>query len=75
MFRLFLSCTLLLGATMPINGQTAADSAAIRRAALDYIDGWYTGTRRGWSGRSIPTSRNVLCTPRMASRVSISRVR
>lgn len=23
--------------------QTAADSAAIRAAALDYIDGWYTG--------------------------------
>lgn len=27
----------------PAGAQTAADSAAIRAAALDYIDGWYTG--------------------------------
>jgi hypothetical protein len=25
------------------HGQSAADSAAIRTAALDYIEGWYTG--------------------------------
>lgn len=25
------------------HGQAAADSAAIRQAALDYVDGWYTG--------------------------------
>jgi hypothetical protein len=27
----------------PARAQTAADSAAIRGAALDYIEGWYTG--------------------------------
>lgn len=27
----------------PTQAQTAADSAAIRAAALDYIEGWYTG--------------------------------
>ena len=26
----------------PLEGQSAADSAAIRATALDYIDGWYT---------------------------------
>ena len=30
-------------AARPAGAQTAADSAAIRAAALDYIDGWYTG--------------------------------
>ena len=33
--------TLLLAAPLP--GQTAADSTAIRAAALDYIEGWYEG--------------------------------
>ncbi|HET7463749.1 MAG TPA: nuclear transport factor 2 family protein [Longimicrobium sp.] len=34
---------LLTAATFaaPLRAQTAADSAAIRAAALDYIDGWY----------------------------------
>lgn len=32
----------LTGLTTPTRAQTAADSAAIRAAALDYIDGWYT---------------------------------
>ena len=32
----------LTGLTTPTQAQTAADSAAIRAAALDYIDGWYT---------------------------------
>lgn len=32
---------LLLAAPLP--GQTAADSSAIRQAALDYIEGWYGG--------------------------------
>jgi hypothetical protein len=27
----------------PVKGQTAADSAAIRQTALDYIEGWYEG--------------------------------
>ena len=34
---LFLAAT-----TTPMQAQTAADSAAIRATALDYIDGWYT---------------------------------
>lgn len=29
--------------TAPLAGQTAADSAAIRATALDYIEGWYAG--------------------------------
>jgi hypothetical protein len=32
----------LAGFTTPVQGQTAADSAAIRATALDYIEGWYT---------------------------------
>ena len=35
---------LLLGAclaALPVRAQSAADSAAIRAAALDYIEGWY----------------------------------
>jgi hypothetical protein len=32
----------LAGLSTPLQGQTAADSAAIRAAALDYIEGWYT---------------------------------
>jgi hypothetical protein len=32
----------LAGSTAPLQGQTAADSAAIRATALDYIEGWYT---------------------------------
>jgi Putative lumazine-binding len=33
----------LLGAT-PCAAQTAADSAAIRATALDYVEGWYEGS-------------------------------
>lgn len=40
MFSL-VAATLLL--TMPAGAQTAADSAGIRQAALDYIEGWYEG--------------------------------
>ena len=34
---------LLLAAAAPGRAQTAADSAAIRQASLDYIEGWYEG--------------------------------
>lgn len=35
---------LLLGlVARPASAQTAADSAALRATALDYIDGWYSG--------------------------------
>jgi hypothetical protein len=38
-------CVLALAAATatPLVAQTAADSAAIRAAALDYIEGWYEG--------------------------------
>lgn len=45
-FRGILAATALLAAatfTAPLRAQTAADSAAVRAAALDYIDGWYAG--------------------------------
>ena len=38
-----LLAALALVAATPLRAQTAADSAAIRRAALDYIEGWYEG--------------------------------
>jgi hypothetical protein len=34
---------LLAALAVPVRAQTAADSAAIRATALDYIDGWYEG--------------------------------
>ena len=37
------SCVLLLTVALPLRAQNAADSAAIRATALDYIDGWWTG--------------------------------
>src|SRR5215208_7336274 len=37
-----LSALVLIGLAPSMQGQTAADSAAIRATALDYIDGWYT---------------------------------
>jgi hypothetical protein len=42
----FLATALLFLASLPRAGQaqTAADSAAIRGAALDYIEGWYEGS-------------------------------
>jgi hypothetical protein len=43
---LFLTGAALLACAAPARAQatpTAADSAAIRAAALDYVEGWYTG--------------------------------
>jgi hypothetical protein len=34
---------LLLSAPLPVTAQSPADSAAIRAAALDYVEGWYAG--------------------------------
>jgi hypothetical protein len=39
-FQVGLLALLLAG---PVRAQSAADSAGIRAAALDYIDGWYAG--------------------------------
>jgi hypothetical protein len=43
MMRTVLLVFLALVAVTPARAQTAADSTAIRQAALDYIEGWYTG--------------------------------
>jgi hypothetical protein len=37
-----LSTLVLIGLAPSLGAQTAADTAAIRATALDYIDGWYT---------------------------------
>jgi hypothetical protein len=43
MLKIILLCALLSTRLTPaLPGQTAADSAAIRATAHDYIDGWYT---------------------------------
>lgn len=43
MSRLPLLCLVLIVAAPAARAQAAADSAAIRATAHDYIDGWYTG--------------------------------
>src|SRR5687767_16021067 len=43
MKRTMLAFAVVLAAAIPARAQTAADSAAIRGAALDYIDGWWEG--------------------------------
>jgi hypothetical protein len=42
MKRLILTTAVLSLAVAPARAQTAADSAAIKATALDYIEGWYT---------------------------------
>lgn len=43
MKQLLLLLGVALLAAAPVRAQTAADSAAVRQAALDYIEGWYEG--------------------------------
>ncbi len=43
MRKLLLLLALPLAFPAALRAQTAADSAAVRRAALDYIEGWYGG--------------------------------
>ena len=40
---LTIACVAAIALPSASNAQVAADSAAIRAAALDYIEGWYTG--------------------------------
>lgn len=40
---MFAAALLALAPSRPLAAQTAADSAAIKATALDYIDGYYTG--------------------------------
>lgn len=42
--RALMFASLGLALAAPLGAQTAADSAAIRATALDYIDGWYEGS-------------------------------
>lgn len=48
-----------------LHAQAAADSAAIREAALDYIEGWYTGDDERMARAVHPAlaKRNVLTDP------------
>jgi hypothetical protein len=64
--RFYLAAALLLAAVTaaPARAQTAADSAAIRATALDYAEGWYTGSAERM-GRSLH--------PRLAKRISQQR--
>jgi len=39
----FVALLVAMLAGAPVQAQTAADSSAIRAAALDYIEGWYEG--------------------------------
>lgn len=43
MRKLILPAAMVLLVARPAPAQTAADSAAIRQTALDYIEGWYAG--------------------------------
>jgi hypothetical protein len=42
-FSILLALGLFLTVPLQVQGQTTTDSTAIRQAALDYIEGWYTG--------------------------------
>jgi len=44
----------LMLAALPAAAQTAADSAAVRKTALDYIDGWWSGDAQRMSGALHP---------------------
>ena len=43
MKRIVMAAALIAAAAVPARAQTAADTAGIREAALNYIEGWYTG--------------------------------
>lgn len=43
LFRLGIALLLTAVPTSDLTGQTAADTAAIRATALDYIEGWFDG--------------------------------
>lgn len=47
--RVLLCLFAFLTAVLPLSAQSSADSTAIRSAALDYVEGWYSGdaTRMG----------------------------
>ena len=61
MHRIALLVPLILVAVAPIAAQTAVDSAGIRAAAEDYVQGWYDGdtTRMARSVHQELAKRNV----------------
>lgn len=46
--------SLTIAASRPLAAQTAEDSLAIRQAAADYIEGWYTGNAPRMAGALHP---------------------
>ena len=64
-FRTILLASAALLAALPARAQTAADSAAIRAAALDYVEGWYAadGARMERALHPELAKRNVFTDP------------
>lgn len=62
---LLLAAAVLAAAAPALHAQTAADSAGIRAAALDYIDGWYAadGARMERALHPELAKRNVFTDP------------
>lgn len=55
----------VLGLASPAHGQSAADTAAIKQTALDYVEGWYEGNaeRMGRALSSDLAKRNIVKNP------------
>ena len=57
---LFLVCIIFAS---PLYAQTAADSAAIRKAALDYVEGWYEANAERMERALHPElAKRIVCT-------------
>ena len=69
--RTILLAAATLLAAVPARAQTAADSAAIRSAALDYVEGWYAGDGARMERALHPelAKRNVYADPQGRSRL------
>lgn len=61
--RPLLTSLLLLSLTAPAMAQSAADTAAIRATALDYVEGWYEGN---------PTRMTRALHPELVKRIVVS---
>lgn len=61
--RPLLTSLLLLSLTAPAMAQSAADTAAIRATALDYVEGWYEGN---------PTRMARALHPELVKRIVVS---
>jgi hypothetical protein len=68
-------CLVVLALGLPAFGhsQTAADTAAIRIAALDYIEGWYTGdAERMERALHAELAKRIVTTDRQSGRARVS---